>query len=159
MITRTYSPFRTFDRAFDELVTAALRPSRSPRVSGFAFDAGWKDGSLVIAVDLPGVPDDSIKVSVADRVLTVAVTRTVNGPNGESTSTDERSIRLGSALDPSGVSASYQFGRLTITVPAAAKPEPKVVEIAVSSGPETPAVEAESSVTEPAAAPTADETT
>ena len=158
MITRTYSPFRTFDRTFDDLVAAALRPARSPRGSAFAFDAAWNDGNLVLAVDLPGVPDDSIKVSVADRTLTVAVTRTVGGPNGESTSTDERSIRLGNALDPNGVSANYQFGRLTITVPAAAKPEPKVVEIAVSTAPVTPAVEAESTVTETAEAPAADET-
>ena len=155
MITRTYSPFRTFDRSFDELVAAALRPSRGPRASTFGVDAAWKDGDLVLAVDLPGVPDDSIKVSVADRTLTVAVTRTAGAG---STSTDERSIRLGNALDPSGVAANYEYGRLTITVPAAAKPEPKVVEIAVSTAPVTPAVEAESTVTETAEAPAADET-
>jgi HSP20 family molecular chaperone IbpA len=163
MITRSYSPFRTFDRTFDELIASALRPARSLRASLFAFDAAWKDGNLILTVDLPGVPDDSIKVSVADRTLTVAVTHKVSGPDGESTSTEERSISLGYALDPSGVTANYQFGRLTITVPAAPKPEAKVIEIAhsapaMTAAAESKAVEAESTVVEPAAEQSADDT-
>ena len=155
MITRTaYSPFRTFDRSFDELVAAALRPTRGMRTSALAFDAAWKDGNLVVSVDLPGVPDDSIKVAVADRTLTVSVTRA----DGEATSTDERSIRLGNALDPSGVSANYRYGRLTITVPATSAPEPRVVPIEISTAPEPAAVETVATESGPAPESTPAET-
>jgi HSP20 family protein len=150
LITRTdpFHPLRAFDRTFDELMSSAFRPSRVRRPGPFAFDASWQDGSLVVGVDLPGVPDEAIGVSVADRTLTVQVTRPGDGEG----TTEERSIRLGSALDPSGVTAVYRYGRLTITVPAAQRPEARNVPIEVvtsGAGEQAPAIETEATVATP----------
>ncbi|MGD9703632.1 MAG: Hsp20/alpha crystallin family protein [Acidimicrobiia bacterium] len=148
LISRTdpFTPFRSIDRTFDELVATALRPARARRPVPFAFDAAWQDGDLVVTVDLPGVPDDAIAVAVADRTLTVSVNR----PAAEGVTTEERSLRLGNALDPSGVSAKYEYGRLTITVPSAKAPEARAVPIEVTRGSAevAPAIEAEASVPE-----------
>lgn len=137
LITRTdpFSSLRSFDRTFDELMNATFRPVRARRVP-FGFDAAWQDGDLVVTVDLPGVPTDAITVAVAERTLTVSVAR----PAADGTTTEERSLRLGSALDPSGVTARYDYGRLTITVPAAKAPEPRSVPIEIGELADAPAV-------------------
>jgi len=131
LITRTdpFGSLRNLDRTFEELMSSTLRPVRARRPMTFAFDAAWTDGDLVLTVDLPGVPTDAISVDVAERTLTVSVERST----ADGTTTEQRSLRLGSALDPSGVTAHYEFGRLTITVPAAKAPESRAVPITITT--------------------------
>jgi HSP20 family protein len=125
--------FESFDRAFDQLTSSFFtNVKRTPVV-----DASWQDGNLVLAVDLPGVPAEQVGVAVSGRTLTLSV-------KGES-SVWERSLRLGAALDPEHVSASYVDGRLTVTVAAATQPEPRTIEVSTSApeaiAAETPAAE------------------
>jgi HSP20 family molecular chaperone IbpA len=125
--TRPYRPAlafdRSFDRAFDQLTSSFFSTvKRTPVV-----DASWHDGSLVLTADLPGTPADQLDVSVSGRTLTISAK--------SDTSSWERSLRLGEALDPEQVSASYVDGRLTVTVAGVAKPEPRAIEIS-SSAPE-----------------------
>jgi len=132
MIVRTRPAFPSFDsrvdRVFNQLTSSLL--SASPRTP--VVDASWADGSLQLTVDLPGTPDDAIRVDVAGRTLTVGV------------ETDglqwSRSVRLGTALDPEQVSARYVHGRLTVTVAAAASPEKRTITVATTT-PEAPAIE------------------
>lgn len=135
--TRPYRPAlaldRSFDRVFDQLTSSFFAPAvRTPVV-----DASWHEGSLVLTVDLPGTPADQLGVSVSGRTLTISAK--------SETASWERSLRLGEALDPEQVSASYVDGRLTVTVGAVAKPEPRTIEI--SAG--TPEAIAESAETQP----------
>jgi len=123
--TRPYRPAfsfdRSFDRAFDQLTNSFfVNAARTPIV-----DASWHDGSLVLAVDLPGTPADQVGVSVSGRTLTVS--------SKSEHSSWERSLRLGAALDPEQVSASYVDGRLTVTVAAAAQPEARTIEISTTA--------------------------
>ena len=117
--------FRTFDRSFDrtfEQLTSSLFAggSRTPVV-----DAAWRDGDLVLTVDLPGVPADQVGVSVSGRTLTLSTT--------SEHSAWERSLSIGAALDPENVAANHVDGRLTVTIGAAAKPEARTIEIATSA--------------------------
>jgi HSP20 family protein len=119
--TRPYRPTfavdRSFDRTFDQLTSSFFSTvKRTPIV-----DASWHDGGLALTVDLPGTPADQLDVSVSGRTLTISAK--------SDTSSWERSLRLGEALDPEHVSASYVDGRLTVTVGAFAKPEPRAIEI------------------------------
>jgi HSP20 family molecular chaperone IbpA len=123
--TRPYRPTfafdRSFDRAFDQLTSSFFtNAKRSPVV-----DASWQDGSLVLAVDLPGTPAEHVAVDVAGRTLTIKVT--------DEHSSWERSLRLGAALDAEQVAASYVDGRLTVTVAPAAQPEARTIEIATTA--------------------------
>jgi len=138
--TRPYRPsvaFRSFDRAFEQLTSSfSAAAPRTPVV-----DAAWRDGDLVLTVDLPGIPAEHVGVSVADRVLTLsAETEHLSW---------ERTITIGSALDPEGITATHVDGRLTVTVAAAAKPEARTIEItttapaAIETGETTPEVAAE----------------
>jgi HSP20 family molecular chaperone IbpA len=123
--TRPYRPAFTFDRSldrtFDQLTSSFFtNVKRTPIV-----DASWHDGSLVLAVDVPGTPSEQVGVAVSGRTLTISVT-------GEG-STWERSLRLGAALDAEQVSATYVDGRLTVTVAAAAQPAARTIEISTSA--------------------------
>ncbi len=124
--TRPYRPAafaydRSFDRAFDQLTSSFFtNVKRTPVV-----DASWQDGSLVLAVDLPGTPAEHVAVDVAGRTLTIKVT--------DEPSSWERSLRLGAALDAEQVAASYVDGRLTVTVAPAIQPEARTIEIATSA--------------------------
>ena len=81
----------------------------------------------MLTVDLPGTPGDAVGVAVAGRTLTLSATT----PR----LTWERSVRLGAALDPDQVSASYVDGRLTVTVGAVAAAEPRTIEISTTPAP------------------------
>jgi HSP20 family protein len=123
--TRPFNPAldRRFDRAFDQLTSSLLAAGRRSPV----VDATWHEGALVLTVDLPGTPSDAVDVSVAGRTLTLsAETEGIAW---------ERSIRVGAALDPEQVSATYLDGRLTVTVGAVAAAEPRRVEISTTPAP------------------------
>src|SRR5215211_7865814 len=126
--TRPYRPLvldrsfdRSFDRPFEQLTSSFFSTvKRTPVV-----DAAWRDGDLVLSVDLPGVPVDQVGVSVSGRTLTLSA-KTEH-------SSWERSMSLGAALDPEQVSASYVDGRLTVTVGATAQPEARTIEISTTA--------------------------
>lgn len=129
MLVRTRT--RPFDQAFDQLSRSFFTPA-SPRTP--TVDAAWTDGSLVLTVDLPGVPASAVDVSVAGRTLTIAAST--------ETLTWERSLRLGNALDPEQVVARHVDGRLTVSVSATPTAEPRRVEI-VTDPVEPQAIEAQ----------------
>jgi HSP20 family molecular chaperone IbpA len=127
MLVRTRSR-SSFDQSFDQLTRSFFAPvaKRTPTV-----DAAWTDGTLVLTVDLPGVPAEAVEVSVAGRQLTIAA-------NTEQLSW-ERTMRLGTALDPEQVTAQHVDGRLTVFVGAVPAAETRRIEVSTA----TPAIEAE----------------
>jgi len=121
----------SFDRAFEQLTQSFLEPRR--RVP--TVDASWVDGSLVLTTDLPGVPSEAVTVDVAGLALTIRV------------QTDalqwERTVQLGTSVDPDKVSARHVDGRLTVTVGAVDAPE--VRTIAIDTTPAVGVIESTSS--------------
>ena len=123
--TRPYRPSfafdRSFDRTFDQLTSSFFtNVKRTPVV-----DASWQDGTLVLAVDLPGTPAEHVGVGVAGRTLTITV--------ADEHSSWERSLRLGATLDAEQVAANYVDGRLTVTVAAAAQPAARSIEVSTNA--------------------------
>jgi HSP20 family molecular chaperone IbpA len=145
LVRRSFTPVDqafagSFDRTFQQLVNGFYTSSarRSPVVQ-----ATTDEGSVILTVDLPGVPAEAIDVQVAGRTLTLKAEH-----DGLSW---ERSTRLGTQFDLDSVVANYANGRLTVTVSTA--PEPEARKVAVTVG--APAhdvdapVEVTSEVTEP----------
>ena len=124
-------PFEsTFDRSFDDLVDSFFGPGRfAPAAPAVA--SAWEDGALKLTVDLPGVPQDAIDVSVAGRALTISVkTDTLSW---------KRTLSVGAGLDPEQVSAQYADGRLTVVVHPVAEAQHRQIEITTAT---PPAIEA-----------------
>lgn len=136
LIVRNPRSLESFDRMFDQLtsgwVTTAQRRDRTPSVQG-----EWQADTLVLTVDLPGVPGDAVKVEVADRALTIAVEHTTD--KGELRWS--HTVQLGGSLDAEHITATYADGRLTVTVPPVPVAEPRKIAVQfVGRADEAPAV-------------------
>jgi HSP20 family molecular chaperone IbpA len=133
-VSRSYPVVRasdsSFDRAFEQLTQSFFEPRR--RLP--AVDASWVEGSLVLTVDLPGIPSEAVTVNVAGRALTLGV--------GTDELQWERTVQLGNSVDPDKVSARHVDGRLTVTVGAVDVPEVRTV--AIDTTPAVPAIESAS---------------
>jgi HSP20 family protein len=132
MLLTTVRPIRTsafdrrFDRTFAQLAGLALGAGSSARPTSPAVSATWNDGTYLLTVDLPGVPEEAVSVSVAGRTLIVDVAT-------DNLTWNER-VRLPHVLDIAATTANYANGRLTVTVPTAPEAKPRKVEI-VSGAP------------------------
>ena len=134
MLMRT-DPFRDLDRLTEAMFGTRGRPAVMP------MDAYRDDGHFVIHLDLPGVTPDSIDLTVEQNVLTVHAER--KPPQGESTErivaershgVFSRQVFLGETLDADNLSADYDAGVLTISIPVAEKAKPRKIEVSGGSG-------------------------
>jgi HSP20 family molecular chaperone IbpA len=151
MLLTTVRPVRTsafdrrFDRTFAQLAGLALGTGSFTRSNSPAVSATWNDGAYLLTVDLPGVPEEALSVSVAGRTLIVDVAT-------DNLTWNER-VRLPHVLDIEATTANYANGRLTVTVPAAPEAQPRKVEI-VTGAPA--AAEIAPADDQPADSPTSD---
>ena len=130
---RTTSFDRHFDRTFAHLASLAFGAATVDRTATPAPSATWNDGTYVLTVDLPGVPEEALSVSVAGRTLVLEVAT-------DALSWNER-IRLPLTLDVDATTANYANGRLTVTVPSAPEAQPRTIEI-VHGAPAAPELDA-----------------
>jgi HSP20 family protein len=139
MLMRT-DPFRDLDR-----LSAAVLGSLG-RAGALAMDA-YRDGdTFVVRLDLPGVAADSIDLTVEKNVLTVRAERTSALPEGAERVAAERpngvfrrALFLGETLDADRLSADYDAGVLTITIPV--REQAKARKVAVGTGGSRPAID------------------
>jgi HSP20 family protein len=130
-----FDPFRDFDRAWQELAQASRQSTRS-----FPMDAYRRGDEFVVHFDLPGVDSSSIDLTVDNNVLTVRAERRFEQKPGDEILVTERpqggftrQLMLGDQLDADRISAGYDRGVLTLTIPVAERAKPRKVEIQTSS--------------------------
>jgi HSP20 family protein len=111
-----------------------------------ALDTWETEDEIVLALDLPGIPEDKVSIEVDDGVLTVSGERerTVER-SGDRFSrferrygTFSRSVTLPQGVDESQINASFANGVLEISVPKPEERRPKRISIGAQ-----PAVEGE----------------
>ena len=143
-----FDPFRDLDRLTEQVW-------RTARTQPMAMDAYRQGDHVLVHLDLPGVPADSIDLTVEKNVLTVSAERRWAREEGTEVLAAERpqgrvsrQLFLGEGLDLDHVEASYDDGVLTVRIPVAEQAKPRKVEI--TSGGGAQAIEAAS--TEAAAA-------
>lgn len=79
------------------------------------------DASFTIDIDVPGVKPEDIEVTVAKNVLSV---------RGKSASRRfARSWTVPDSVDLAAVSAAYDLGVLTVTLPKKEEEKPRVIEV------------------------------
>ncbi|MGA0601361.1 Hsp20/alpha crystallin family protein [Caulobacter sp. KR2-114] len=101
--------------------------------------AETKDG-LELTVELPGLEEKDVNVSVADGVLTVSGEKNVESEQKDKNyhfvergyGSFSRSIAVPEGVQPDQIKASLAKGVLKVTIPTPAKTEPK--KIAVQAG-------------------------
>jgi HSP20 family protein len=128
----------TLDRVFDQALGASL----GTRVWVPAMDVAERRDAYVVHAELPGLNPDQVDVSFEKNVLTVRGTKPASfdtGTEGELrifaaervSGSFERSVRLPEFVDAERISATFNNGLLTITVPKAEAAQPRRISIDV----------------------------
>ncbi len=133
-----FDPFRELDRLSQELLGNGPRRSGG----GMPMDAYRSGETFYVHFDLPGVDPSSIDLTVEKNVLTVRAERQIDwGGEGVEVlvaerpqGTYSRQLFLGDTLDAERVSASYEHGVLTLTIPVAEAAKPRRVEVSAGTG-------------------------
>lgn len=132
-----FDPIRELDR-WGVPAGTLQRPSVMP------LDAYRRGDHFVVHLDLPGVDQESIELTVEKNVLTVTAQRSWSPEEGDQVLVSERpqghysrQLFLGDTLAPEGVEAHYDQGVLTVTIPVAESAKPRKVQITSGSQRET----------------------
>ncbi len=135
-------PLARWDEPINRLLGSFFDPSPLPRTHRAAGPAAvaWEDGeALYVELEIPGVKNEQIDLSVADGKLTVKVEPP---PEAESEDRGERYLRrerragnlgrvfdLPAEIDTTAVEASLVDGVLTITLPKAEAAKPRKISV------------------------------
>lgn len=127
---------RELDRLFGDLERAPSFAGLTAPAASFA-DTGE---ALTLRVELPGLTDKDVDISVTANVLSVKAERKVEAPEGYAAHRRERqsfsfaqSYELPTRIDPEKVQASLKQGVLTLTLPKAAEAQPKRVTVSATA--------------------------
>lgn len=133
MLMRT-DPFRDLDRLTEAMRGTVGRPATLP------MDAFRDHGSFIVQIEVPGVDPGSIDLTIEKNVLTVHAERRPAFGEAERVvgerayGTFSRQLFLGESLDANQLTADYEAGVLTITIPVAEQAKPRKISINAQGG-------------------------
>ncbi|MGH8945028.1 MAG: Hsp20/alpha crystallin family protein [Acidimicrobiia bacterium] len=134
-----FETFREYDRVTEELFSQR-------RLRQIPVDAYRRGNEFKVLLDLPGVDPGSIELTVEEDILAVRATRSWARAEGDQIQMTERAhgdfsrqLVLGESLDREHITATYENGVLTATIPIAEEAKPRKVEITHAGG-ELPAL-------------------
>jgi HSP20 family protein len=142
-----FDPFRDLDR-----LTAGLFGGRQG-LRLMPMDLYKESDHYILDVDLPGVDPGSIDIDVDGQLLTIRAQRTLRGQDRQGGQGGQdrqegmdwlsqerpagafmRQLTLGDGIDAESISANYENGVLSITIPVSEKARPRKIEVGRASG-------------------------
>jgi HSP20 family protein len=130
VVVLRFDPFRDVDRLAEQL----LGTQRAPRA--MPMDLFRSGDHYVLACDLPGVDPGSVDLSVDGGTLTIRAQRTPRSDEHAQWLAQERpsgtflrQLGLGEGLDTTQISATYENGVLTVTLPVAERAKPRRIQV------------------------------
>lgn len=124
-----FDPFADMDR-LSRQVWGGQRGTYMPA------DAYRVGDRVFLHIDLPGVAEDSIDVTIENDTLTVSAERRWNREDESKVLISERPFGsytrrffLGEQLDSDRIEAGYDRGVLTVTIPVAEAAQPRKIEV------------------------------
>ena len=97
----------------------------------FPVDLYEDKNNAYVRAELPGVKREDIKVETVDGYLTIAATRAQQANGREDTFAVSRSVSLPDGVQADKVSAAYENGVLTVTLPKQEEAKPRKVSVEV----------------------------
>ncbi|KAA3664867.1 MAG: Hsp20/alpha crystallin family protein [Chloroflexi bacterium] len=135
-----WSPFH--NTLFDEVdkFFAPSTQNRPTRTWGIAIDVAENDNAYILKATVPGINADELEITLENKVLTLKgeIKKDEDFENSQYHVRERRhgefsrSIRFPVDVDSEAVTASYENGILTLSVPKAEAVKPKRIEVKVS---------------------------
>ena len=138
LVRYTYPTYRTFDgfrspwsgleTEIDRLFESAVSGFEGNGAAGrFPVDLHEDKDNTYVRAELPGVNRDDINVEMVDGTLTITAAR----KEGEESFAFSRSVAIADEVQADKVSAAYENGVLTVTLPKREEAKPKKITVAV----------------------------
>jgi HSP20 family protein len=131
----TFDPFSDLEAWTRGLMSGQTGSGRTPRF--MPMDLCKIDDHYVLTADLPGVDPGSVDVNVDNGTLTISAHRTARSDESVQWLASERffgkyrrQLSLGEGVDASAISATYENGVLTVTIPLAERAKPRKIDVA-----------------------------
>ncbi len=125
-----YDPFSQLD----ELRSQLLSGGRTPL--SFPMDAYRRGDDFYVHLDLPGVQPDTVEITVENQILTITAERRFEQRKGDEFVVSgrpqgrfSRQLRLATAIDTDNISASYEDGVLTLSLPISERARARQIQI------------------------------
>ena len=130
MALMRFDPFRELDRLADQAMTGPRTMHTMP------MEALRRGDQFIVALDLPGVNPDDVDVTVERNVVEIDARREPLRSEGDEVIIDERpqgqfrrQLFLGDNLDANKLSAQFDRGVLTLTIPVSEASKPRKIEV------------------------------
>ncbi|KAA0115204.1 Hsp20/alpha crystallin family protein [Mycolicibacterium sp. P9-22] len=127
-----FDPFG--DALTRDVLASQAGAGRVPRF--MPMDLYKVDDHYVLTADLPGVDPGSVDVSVDNGTLTLTAHRSARSDeavqwlsNERFSGTYRRQLSLGDGVDASRISATYENGVLTVSIPLAERAKPRRIDV------------------------------
>ena len=134
-----FDPFSDLDAWTRGLVTGQTGSNRTPRF--MPMDLCKIDDHYILTADLPGVDPGSVDVNVDNGNLTISAHRTARSDDGVQWLANERffgsyrrQLSLGEGVDAAAITATYENGVLTVTIPLAERAKPRKISVEHGGG-------------------------
>lgn len=129
-----FDPFRDPFSQVDRLTSQLLSGTRTP--ASMPMDV-WRSGdTYCVALDLPGMNEESLDVTLERGALTIRAERQRAFSDDDSVLVAERpqgsftrQLMLGEGLDHDAIQADYRNGVLLLRIPVAQAAQPRRVEV------------------------------
>jgi HSP20 family protein len=127
----TRSPWTGLENEIDRLFATALADLGPATDTPFAIDLYEDKENTYVRAELPGVSRQDIGVEMVEGYLNLTAVRKQKEGTNEETATYNRSIRVPEDVQADKVSAAYENGVLTVTLPKVEAARPKKVTVTV----------------------------
>ncbi|HXQ27897.1 MAG TPA: Hsp20/alpha crystallin family protein [Gemmatimonadales bacterium] len=134
------------EHRFNRLLRDVFAPFESPNGDlattwSPAVDVLEEPAAIRIVAEVPGIAPNEVKISLENNLLTIsgAKRQTADERTDQvhryerSYGTFTRSFTLPATVDPNAITAAYEHGVLTVTLPKAEKARPRQIQVEVTT--------------------------
>lgn len=128
------SPWSGLEAEIDRLFETAFTDASRGPASRFPVDLFEDKDNTYVRAELPGLRREDINVELTDGYLTLSATRKNADAEGKSEESFafSRAVSIADNVQADKVSASYENGVLTVTLPKREEAKPKKISVAVN---------------------------
>ncbi len=126
------NPWYGLDAEIDRLFNTAFETVSPVFGNAFPVDLYEDKDNAYVRAELPGVTRDAIDIDLVDNTLTIKATRKRGEGEDAETATFDRAITVPEDVQTDNVSAAYENGVLTVTLPKKEEAKPRKISVQVS---------------------------